>query len=240
MFTNSQFNILAEAASMDLAADTRTTLSEADIKATMESFEEISEDIKVTAEMVKVIAVNNEFFTEANDIVPFMKSNNIKSMAEALNIVAEANGLNEREVGLLIESDDYINAMLEKADAKVEKTGDKKAKTAVLNKIKKATELPKKLKDQGFPVKKKKCKACKESTIGEDETVKPKDLDFGCDITKEKETSTKDCPNTLTYDKTDCYTQKCDNEVDGTIDTEINSKEEASFIDSIFDKSNII
>ena len=41
MFINSQFNILAEAASMDLNADTRTTLSEADIRATMESFEEI-------------------------------------------------------------------------------------------------------------------------------------------------------------------------------------------------------
>ena len=239
MFINSQFNILAEAASMDLNADTRTTLSEADIRATMESFEEISEDINVTAEMVKIIAVDNGYFTEANDIVPFMKANGIKSMAEALNLVAEANGLNEKEVGLLIESDDYINAMLEKADAKAKK-GDKKVKESIINKIKKATELPKKLKDQGFPVKKKKCKTCNESSIGEDDTIKPKDLNIGCDITKEKETSTKDCPSALTYDKTDCYTQKCDDEIDGTIDTEINSKEEAAFIDSIFSRSNII
>ena len=80
-----------------------------------------------------------------------MTSNGITSVAEALNNVAQVNGLQEKAVGLLIESDDQVKSMINKAAKK-----GSKAKERALDKVKKATKLPEKLKKEGFSVKKKK------------------------------------------------------------------------------------
>ena len=143
----------------------------------MESFDEVDEDVVYTAEMVSVIKVGDDYLTEMNTLYPYMKSNNITSVAEALNNVAAVNGLQEKAVGLLIESDDRTAEMIQEA---CKKGG--KAKEKALDKIKKATKIPAKLKKEGFPVKKKKGKesakdeacakeGCKSEGCKKEETV---------------------------------------------------------------------
>ena len=153
MFIRDTYGLLAEAAAMDLEANTSAALTESQINNVMESIEEVSEDIVYTAEMVSVIKVGDDYLTEMNALYPYMTSNGITSVAEALNNVAQVNGLQEKAVGLLIESDDQVKSMINKAAKK-----GSKAKERALDKVKKATKLPEKLKKEGFPVKKKKCK----------------------------------------------------------------------------------
>ena len=163
MFIRDTYSLLAEAAAMDLETNTSSALTESQIDSIIESIEEVSEDIVYTAEMVSVIKVGDDYLTEMNALYPYMTSNGITSVAEALNNVAKVNGLQEKAVGLLIESDKQVKDMINKAAEK-----GSKAKEKALDKVKKATKLPEKLKKQGFPVKKKKCKNNNEGCVKED------------------------------------------------------------------------
>ena len=162
MFIRDTYGLLAEAAAMDLEANTSAALTESQINNVMESIEEVSEDIVYTAEMVSVIKVGDDYLTEMNALYPYMTSNGITSVAEALNNVAQVNGLQEKAVGLLIESDDQVKSMINKAAKK-----GSKAKERALDKVKKATKLPEKLKKEGFPVKKKKNECCGAKSVKE-------------------------------------------------------------------------
>ena len=153
MFIKDPYSLLAEAASMDLSVNTSVALTESQVNTIMESFDEVDEDVVYTAEMVSVVKVGGDYLVEMNALYPYMQSNNITSVAEALNNVAAVNGLQEKAVGLLIESDDRTAEMIQEACKK-----GSKAKEKALDKIKKATKIPAKLKKEGFPVKKKKGK----------------------------------------------------------------------------------
>ena len=177
MFIKDPYSLLAEAAELDLSINTAAALTESQVNTIMESFDEVDEDVVYTAEMVSVIKVGDDYLTEMNTLYPYMKSNNITSVAEALNNVAAVNGLQEKAVGLLIESDDRTAEMIQEA---CKKGG--KAKEKALDKIKKATKIPTKLKKEGFPVKKKKGKesakdeacakeGCKSEGCKKEETV---------------------------------------------------------------------
>ena len=177
MFIKDPYSLLAEAASMDLSVNTSVALTESQVNTIMESFDEVSEDVVYTAEMVSVVKVGGDYLVEMNALYPYMKSNNITSVAEALNNVAAVNGLQEKAVGLLIESDDRTAEMIQEACKK-----GSKAKEKALDKIKKATKIPAKLKKEGFPVKKKKGKesakdeacakeGCKSEGCKKEETV---------------------------------------------------------------------
>ena len=177
MFIKDPYSLLAEAAELDLSINTAAALTESQVNTIMESFDEVDEDVVYTAEMVSVIKVGDDNLTEMNTLYPYMKSNNITSVAEALNNVAAVNGLQEKAVGLLIESDDRTAEMIQEA---CKKGG--KAKEKALDKIKKATKIPAKLKKEGFPVKKKKGKesakdeacakeGCKSEGCKKEETV---------------------------------------------------------------------
>ena len=177
MFIKDPYSLLAEAASMDLSINTSVALTESQVNTIMESFDEVNEDVIYTAEMVSVVQVGGDYLVEMNALYPYMKSNNITSVAEALNNVAAVNGLQEKAVGLLIESDDRTAEMIQEA---CKKGG--KAKEKALDKIKKATKIPAKLKKEGFPVKKKKGKesakdeacakeGCKSEGCKKEETV---------------------------------------------------------------------
>ena len=177
MFIKDPYSLLAEAAELDLSINTAAALTESQVNTIMESFDEVDEDVVYTAEMLSVIKVGDDYLTEMNTLYPYMKSNNITSVAEALNNVAAVNGLQEKAVGLLIESDDRTAEMIQEA---CKKGG--KAKEKALDKIKKATKIPAKLKKEGFPVKKKKGKesakdeacakeGCKSEGCKKEETV---------------------------------------------------------------------
>ena len=197
MFIRDTYSLLAEAAAMDLETNTSSALTESQIDSIMESIEEVSEDIVYTAEMVSVIKVGDDYLTEMNALYPYMTSNGITSVAEALNNVAKVNGLQEKAVGLLIESDKQVKDMINKAAEK-----GSKAKEKALDKVKKATKLPEKLKKQGFPVKKKKCKNNNEGCVKEDDITNT-DKTYG--------SSNEGCGNkkSVKENNENCTTNKC-------------------------------
>lgn len=149
-YIKDSFSILAECAAIDLP-DTRRVVRESEVRNEYENIEEATVNYTATAEMVPVVQIENEYFTEAQFMAPFMRDAGIKSMTEALDCIAEANNLSKKSVGLLVESNCSINAMIEKACQKE----SAKAKDAVMNKIGKATDLVKDLKSKGYPVKRK-------------------------------------------------------------------------------------
>ena len=153
-FIKNTFSLLSEAAELDLTVDTEGYLTESEIKKTLDSIEETTEPVIVTAEMVPVINIDECLLTQINYLSPYMKCNGIKTVAEALDNVAMVNGLEPKSVGLLIESEDSISVMVEKANAKAKKTKNNNAKNKVLDQIKKGTDLVGKLKKDGYTVKK--------------------------------------------------------------------------------------
>ena len=151
LFVKDAFKILVEAATDDLAADTAEQLENDQIISTYNDLDECGDTYSVTAEMVAVVKIGDEYFTEMNYLAPYMQDANIKSVVEAINNVAKANGLNEGDVGLLVDSQDSIDEMIEVAVAK-----GGKAKANTLAKLAKAENLFGKLKSSGVAVKKKK------------------------------------------------------------------------------------
>lgn len=204
MFIKDPYSLLAEAASMDLSVNTSVALTESQVNTIMESFDEVSEDVVYTAEMVSVVKVGGDYLVEMNALYPYMKSNNITSVAEALNNVAAVNGLQEKAVGLLIESDDRTAEMIQEA---CKKGG--KAKEKALDKIKKATKIPAKLKKEGFPVKKKKSKTAKDEACAKEGCTKEGCKSEGC---KKEETVDTGSEGNTGSSNTDNNSRSAENE----------------------------
>ena len=151
-YIKDSFSILAECAAIDLP-DTRRIVRESEIRSEYDNIEE-AEECAICAGMIPVIEMGNEYYTEAQLLAPFMRDAGIRSMAEALDCIAEANNLPAKSVGLLIESKSSVDDMIEAACQKK----SNKVKDAIMNKVDKATNLAKELKDKGYPVKRKKDK----------------------------------------------------------------------------------
>ena len=149
-YIKDSFSILAECAAIDLP-DTKRVVRESEVRSDYENIEEAEANYTATAEMVPVVKIGEEYYTEAQFMAPFMRDAGIKSMVEALNAIAEANNLPENSVGLLIESECAVSGMIEKACQKE----SVKAKDAIMDKIGRASDLAKDLKSKGFPVKRK-------------------------------------------------------------------------------------
>jgi len=145
------YSILAECANVDLP-NTERAVMESEVEAAYSKIEEASQDYAVGAEMVPVISIDGKYYTEANFLAPFMRDAKISSMLEALDYVAEANGLQKCDVGLLIESDNFVKKMIDK------EKGNATRLKATINKVDKSNNLAKHLKDKGYPVLKKKSK----------------------------------------------------------------------------------
>lgn len=160
-------SILAECATADVGTSKRSIVEESAIRSDYNSIEEAAEPVVITAEMVTVVKVGNDYMTEMNCLVPYMKTFGVTSVEEALNNVAVANGLPERSVGLLVESKAAVDRMIEEACKKSKAAGNSKAKDACLKKVSKATDLVNKLKSKGIPVKAKKEVCSKEENCPE-------------------------------------------------------------------------
>lgn len=151
-FVKNAMDLLIESAEADLKTDTKSVVRESTIRSGYSSISEASEPIIYGPEVVPVIQIDDGYYTEMNFLYPFMNTNGIKSIAEALNYVAEANNLSEGDIGLLIESEGDVNECINKAL----ESGNAKKKDNVLTKIGKAVDLTGKLKGKGIKVKKKK------------------------------------------------------------------------------------
>lgn len=162
-YIKDSFSILAECAAIDLP-DTRRVVRESEVRSEYENIEEASFDYAATAEMVPVVEMGGEYYTEAQFLAPFMRDAEIRSIAEALDCIAEANNLPPKSVGLLIESNKTVTGVIDKH---VKKSGDvlngvvdksKEKFDATVNKVSKAADLAKNLKSKGYKVKRKKDK----------------------------------------------------------------------------------
>lgn len=155
-FVKDSLSLLIEASEVDLRRNTRRAISESVVRSGYDRIEEVAEPVYYGPEIVPVVNIQGEYFTEMNFLHPYMKSAKIKSIAEALNNVAEANGLPVGAVGLLIESGSNVSECIDKA---IESANPKKEKN-VLDKIGKSIDISDKLKSKGINVKKKKKGKC--------------------------------------------------------------------------------
>lgn len=144
-------SLLIETMTSDMKYDVSRTINESAIRDEYAKLESVSQPIVYGAEMIPVVKVDGKFFTEMNFLAPYMKTNGIKSVTEALDNLAKANNLPAKAVGLLVESQGDVTAELKKAcEAGKGKAAHKK--------VDKATEICKKLEGDGYCVRcKKEC-----------------------------------------------------------------------------------
>jgi hypothetical protein len=144
-------SLLIESADIDLKNSMDMVVRESTVLSTYASLESVSSPVVYTAEMVPVVCVDEEYYTEMSFLHPYMESNGIRNIADALDNVAYVNGLSENAVGLLIESDQYVTDAINEA---IDSGSEKKKKKAI-SKVNKSNKIVDKLKNAGIKVKKK-------------------------------------------------------------------------------------
>lgn len=150
-YVKDSLSLLVEAGSVDINYDTKSILTESAVRNGYSKIKCVSENFVYGPEMVTVVKIGDEYFTEMSFLKPYMESNGIKSISEALNNIAYANNLDTNNVGLLIECDDNVTSCINKAL----ESGSPKQKKNAFDKIAKAINLADKLEEKGIKVRKK-------------------------------------------------------------------------------------
>ena len=151
--------LLAEAAAIDANLN---IVNEANVDAVRESYNSIPECVGITvteAADVVVTPVAGDYFVEMTNLAPFLLDSGIRSVSKALDMVAEANGLEPKSVGLIIDSQDVVSRMLYESTAKARKTGNDKIRENAISKVSKNIAIAKRLMSEGYKVAKKRSDA---------------------------------------------------------------------------------
>ena len=159
MDIKSNLSILAEAAALDTQLN---VVNEANVDLVRESYESIPEceGITVTeAADVVVTPVGDDYYVEMVNLAPFLLDSGIRSIAKALDMVAEANQLEPKSVGLIIESQESVSKMLADSSARATKIGNDKIRENAMTKVSKNIAIAKKLMSEGYKVAKKRSDA---------------------------------------------------------------------------------
>lgn len=127
MFAKSCMDIIKEAS---IAEDFNVTDIISDELRT--SFNECIKDMPIVAKeavaynchMVPVIQTESEYLVEMDNIFKYMKSFDITDITEAMENIAEANEIDIDDMALVIESEEYMESVIESAIAQ-SKAGDK-------------------------------------------------------------------------------------------------------------------
>ena len=155
MDIKSNFAILTEMASIDNSINTR---SKVELDAVKEAYETIpTAESYVVTEAADVIVnnINGSYYVEMVNLSPFMQDAGLTSIAKALDLVAEANNMEPKSIGLVVESQGMINAILANADAKSKSTGNHKIRENAITKVQKDVAIVNKLLNEGYKVAKK-------------------------------------------------------------------------------------
>lgn len=156
MDIKSNIGILAEAASNDLKLNTASKVKVDTVKEAYNAIPTMKEASVTEASDVIVTATkDNEYYVEMVNLAPFMLDSGINSIAKALDMVAEANELEPKSVGLVVESQASVDAMLENASARAKDTGNYKIMENAVSKVNKNNLLIRKLMSEGYKVAKK-------------------------------------------------------------------------------------
>jgi hypothetical protein len=156
MDIKSNLQILSEAAAVDLKNSTAGVLKADAVKEAYSNIEEcIEPTVTEAADVVVTQTGDNRYYTEMTALAPFMMDAGIKSIAKALDMVAEANGLEPKEVGLIVDSQEYIESTIDSATAKAKSTGNYKILENAVAKVHKNNQIIAKLLSEGYKVAKK-------------------------------------------------------------------------------------
>ena len=156
MNIKSNLLLLAEAATADMKIHTKNTYA---LDSVREAYAKIPESpemvVTEAADVVITETAENEFFVEMSNLAPFMMDSGITNIAEALDMVAAANGLEPKALGLCIESQVSVDAMLEAAKKKSEATKSDKPLKSAMAKVDKNNKAAASLMKKGYKVVKK-------------------------------------------------------------------------------------
>ena len=156
MDIKSNLQLLSEAAAYDTAINTKASVRLDTVREAYNAIPEMPSDMVTEASDVVISAApDGNYYVEMTNLAPFMLDSGIKSIAKALDLVAEANFLPEKSVGLVVESQAYIESTLKLARIKADSTGNPKILESALNKVNKNNAVVAKLLSEGYKVAKK-------------------------------------------------------------------------------------
>ena len=156
MDLKSNLQLMSEAAISDIQAATSMNLELDTVREAFELIPEAPEPVVTEAADVLVTQMSTgEYYVEFANLAPFMNDAGITNIAEALDLVAEVYGLPKKSIGLIVESAEKVDTILETAKSKAKKTGNQKvAKNAVV-KVDKTNKVAKSLMENGYKVARK-------------------------------------------------------------------------------------
>lgn len=131
--------IMAEAAKAE-SFETNNVLTDSiasELKSAFSGIEHCPIEINYTQEMVNVIEDNEEYYVEMSDVSKYMVSQQVKTVKEALNNIAECNSIEVSKITVVVESEDYFNAFLEAAKKDKKKEKELTGVAKLLKKMKK-------------------------------------------------------------------------------------------------------
>jgi len=221
MNIKSNLQLLSEAASSDVQLRTDLNSAFQTVKEAFHAIPECEEDCVTEAENVLVNRMSNgEYYVEMTCLAPFMLDSGIKDIGEALDMVAQANGLQPREVGLCIESESRVDQVLEAAEKTSKEKKDPKILKKAVDKVNKNNAVAAKLLSKGYKVVKKKAgskvcpncgKACGKCECSFKESVNPVNDKDPSLTTEAKKVKSKVCPG---CGKDPCVCKKSKKECD--------------------------
>lgn len=156
MNIKNNIQLLAEASKHDLEAGASLNKSYDAVREAYENIHESDGFIVTEASDVIVNKIGDDYYVEMVNLYPFMNDSGIHSVSEALDLVAEANMLPKKSVGLALESQEVVDEFLEAAKEKSKKTKNKAHLKNALDKVEKSNAMAKTLKSKGYKVVKKK------------------------------------------------------------------------------------
>ena len=156
MDISTNLQLLSEAAQTDMKIN---TANRAKYDTVYEAYKNIPtmDELSVTeaSDVIVTETRNHSYYVEMVNLAPFMLDSGIKSISKALDMVAEANGLEPGMVGLVVESQSAVDAKLESAKNRARSTGNYNIVENVVNKINKNNLIINRLIREGYDVVKK-------------------------------------------------------------------------------------
>lgn len=135
----SPLEIMAEAAKAETfeTDNVITNAISSELKSAFGKIDTCPIDINFFKEMVNVIEDEGEYYVEMSDVSKYMVSQQVKTVKEALNDIAECNNIDVAKMTVVVESEEYFNAFLEAAKKDKKKEKELNGVAKLLKKMKK-------------------------------------------------------------------------------------------------------
>lgn len=155
MDIKSNLQLLSEAAALDMKINTSNDANLDTVREAYNAIPTIKEPAVTEATDVIVNDTASGYYVEMVNLAPFMMDSGIKSVSRALDMVAEANNLPAKSVGLVVESQTSVDTTLRAAKSRSDRTGNNKFVENAISKVNKNNVLIHKLLSEGYKVAKK-------------------------------------------------------------------------------------